>query len=731
MLLAFGLASVAAFAGDIKGKVVAMEGGKEVPLVGAYVIWAGTSQGTVTDFNGEYTIAPHATVASLVASYVGYQNDTIQVGSAQEVNFTLHAITMDEVAVRARRAGASLDRRSAMVTTNITSDELCKAACCNLGESFETNASVDVNYADAATGARTIQLLGLSGRYVQMLTENVPNLRGMASPYGLSYVPGPWMDGIQVSKGVGTVVNGYEAFTGQINIEYKKPVSDEIVAVNLFASSAGRAEANANVAMRVAPKLTTAFIVNYAEDLMSMDENDDNFRDEPQTRQLNLLNRWNYHTDGYTWQLVVKTLNEERMSGSVDFDSTKPSDTLYGVYINTDRVESWMKNGFIFSDNANLGIATAYIYHHQSAFFGQKSYRGTQHSYNANAIFNYTWGDVGALHAGISSQGDMIDENVDFAVADGEHRFSIDDISAGVFAQYTLTLGDMLTAIAGLRADWSNQYDVFVTPRLHVRYQPVEHTILRLAVGKGYRTAALFAENNYLMSSARKWTFSNPYEQEAAWNMGLNVTQYIDLWGNELMLNAEYYHTQFSKQLVTDFDVSPRQLVAYQSTDKSFANTFQIEGKYSPVRGLDITAAWRWNEAKQTLNNTLMQRPLVSRYKGLLTLSYATPLKKWQFDMNMQLNGSGRIPTTVGNPVEYQRPTEFSSYQMFNGQVTKYFRTWSIYAGVENIGNFTQKNPIIAGEDPYGDYFDGSMVWGPLMSRKFYVGLRWSLEKED
>lgn len=730
LIISMLLSSVAVMAQSIRGKVVATEDGVKQALVGASVVWAGTSKGTVTDLDGAFVIERTSETDLLVANYVGYNADTIAVGSLEEVEFDLAGVSLDEVAVRGRRAGSSLDRMTALTQINITSDELCKAACCNLGESFETNASVDVNYADAATGARTIQLLGLSGRYVQMLTENVPNLRGISAPFGLSYVPGPWMDGIQVSKGVGTVVNGYEAFTGQINIEYKKPVTDEIVAVNLFGSSAGRAEVNANAAVRLGESLTTAFIVNASQDYMSMDENDDKFRDEPQTKQLNLLNRWNYHSNGYTWQLIVKTLNEERMSGHVDFDSKTPSDKLYGVYIKTDRVESWMKNGFVFSDYANLGVATSYIYHNQHSFFGQKSYDGTQHSYNANVIFNYNWSDNHALHAGVSSQGDFVSEKVGFSTSDRRH-YVLDDVSAGVFGQYTYKLDTRLSVIAGLRLDWSNLYDAFVTPRLHVRYAPTEKTIIRMAIGKGFRTGYIFAENNYMLGSSRQWEVDEAYGQEKAWNMGLNVTQYVDLWGNELMLNAEYYRTQFSDCMIMDVDGSPRTLKAHFSKDKSYANNVQVEGKYSPFRGMEVTVAYRWNEAKQMLAGQMRQRPLVSEYKGLVTLSYATPLKKWQFDMNVQFNGGGRIPTTEGNPAQYRRDERFDPYQVLNGQITKYFRTWSIYAGVENIGNFTQENPIIAGDDPYGTFFDASMIWGPLMSRKFYVGLRWSLERES
>jgi len=474
-------------------------------------------------------------------------------------------------------------------------------------------------------------------------------------------------------------------------------------------------------------------MVNASNDLMTMDENDDKFRDEPQTRQLNLLNRWHYRTadGGYNFFFTVKTLNEERRGGHVDFSGRTPSADLFGVNVRTQRVESWMKNAFIFTENTNLGIATGYIYHKQKSFFGLRTYDGTQHSYNANVIFNTEietdeWSHT--VHAGISSQGDFLDEEANVGTIYTPH---LDDVSAGAFAQYTIKQADRLTIIAGLRADYNNRYKLFVTPRLHLRYAPTEHTTIRAAIGKGYRTAAILAENNFMFSSARQWHIADFYGQEKAWNMGVNVTQYIHLWDNELTLNAEYYYTTFGKQMVIDLDASARTVEATISGARSYANNVQVEAKYSPVRNLELTAAWRWNSAKQTLGGELRQRLLVSRYKGLLTASYATPLKTWQFDANVQFSGGGRVPTTAENPVEYQRDNTFAPYQMYNAQITKWFRVWSVYVGCENIGNFMQKNPIIAANDPFGQYFDGSLVWGPLMSRKFYIGMRIALDRND
>jgi len=183
-------------------------------------------------------------------------------------------------------------------------------------------------------------------------------------------------------------------------------------------------------------------------------------------------------------------------------------------------------------------------------------------------------------------------------------------------------------------------------------------------------------------------------------------------------------------QLVVDADQSVDAVYFYNLDGKSYANNFQVEAKYEIIRGLDMVAAWRINDVKTTINGELVDRPLRSKYKGLLNLSYATPLKKWQFDFTTQFNGKGRIPSTVANPVEYQRPDSFDPYQIMNGQVTKYFRTWSVYIGVENLANFTQSNPIIAGDEPFGEYFDSSLIWGPVMGRKIYFGLRFSIDRE-
>lgn len=721
------LASSTAKPQNISGRITGSDDGE--PLAGAYVIWCGTSHGTISASDGTYELQMTPLSNRLVVSYVGYRSDTATVSEKGRLDFTLKPIEMSDIEVTARKVGTTIDRISPFLTENVTADELSKAACCNLGESFQTNASVDVNYSDAATGAKTIQLLGLQGRYVQMMNENVPTLRGMASPYGLSYIPGPWMNGIQISKGVGTVVNGYEAITGQINIDYKKPVAtNEVVNLNIYGSSSGRAEVNASANIKAGDRVRTNIMLNMANDFSTMDENNDGFRDEPRVKQLNLFNRWYRHTDLHTLDVVVKTLNERRTGGQTEFDGTKPDGSHYGVSLETDRIETWMKNGFVFSPQFSIGFPIGYTYHHQNSFFGDRSYEGTQHSYSINSIANWHNGGENEFHAGISSQGDIFDEAADYG--QGDKSWERKDVSWGAYGQYTMRRGqDKFSLIAGIRIDHHNHNGTFATPRLHIRWAPTDRTTIRVAAGRGYRSASIMSESNYLLTSKRKWDMTENYGQEKAWNFGGSITKYISIGSKQITLNAEYYRTEFQSQLVTDMDDGPRTIHAYFAKSRGYANNVQVECRTSPLRGLEAVAAWRWSDNELTLGGERRRRPLVSRYKALVALSYQTPLKTWQIDANMQMNGGGRIPTTAGNPIDYQRATSFGSYQMYNAQVTRWFKRWSVYAGCENIGDFMQDEPIIASENPKSEYFDSSLIWGPLMSRRFYAGIRWHFDK--
>ena len=624
---------------------------------------------------------------------------------------TVDGKTMREVTVSARKAGRV--KTSGLGNTEfISSRELLRAACCNLGESFTTNPSVDVNYADAATGAQQIKLLGLSGTYVQMLTENIPNYRGLAAPYALGYIPGPWMQSIQVSKGASSVKNGYESITGQINVEFKKPQATPWADANLYFNSDLKLEANLGANLKLSDRWSTALLGHYEILDKAHDDNGDGFADMPKMRQGSLMSRWAYISDSYMFQAAVKGLKEHREGGQIAHGHT--THNPYLIDITNERYEAFTKNAFILNPEhmKNIALILSGSIHHERSNYGHKRYDADQRNGYASLMFETDFDEHHNLSTGISLNHDWTQE-----------ESNTDETTPGVYAQYTYKIGELLTLMGGLRWDHSSLWGSFVTPRMHVKYSPTDWLTLRGSVGKGYRTPHILAENSYLLASNRTIVVDENIGQEKAWNYGFSAQLKIPVGGRTLDLNAEYYYTRFNQQAIIDYDVAERMIEVHglSNHDKSYSHTIQVDATYEILPKLNVTAAWRWNDVKATYNGKLRQKPMNSRYKGLLTASFAPGLGKWQFDATLQLNGGGRLPDNHGHA---EIPEHFNAYEQVSAQVTRFFRHWSIYAGGENLTGFKQKNAIISADNPWSPDFDATMIYGPVHGAVFYIGAR-------
>ena len=717
---------------NLKGKVYELDDkGEKIPLIGTNVFWEGTQVGTTTDENGFFELKKiDSDQLHLVVSYIGYEPVEMEIPTdldTIEITLSINR-ELKEVIVTGTSLSKFIDELDAKQTEVITSKELLKAACCNLSESFTTNASVDVQFQDALTGAKQIQLLGLSGLYTQTLFENIPTLKGLGSTFGLGYVPGPWMTSISISKGAASVVNGYESVTGQINLEYKKPDDLERYYFNAFQSSHFKTDLNANVATHLNENLSTMILAHADFNQKAMDDNQDSFRDQPNVKQFNFINRWKYQSfKGFESQFGVQILNEERRGGQTTESHSNTGihlDHPYQINVDTKRYEVFAKNGYVFDDEAytSVGLILNAQWHDQKSLIGLRQYNGDQKTFYANLLFQTkTEDDIHSVTVGGSFALDKYDESFDGI------NFSRNESRPGLFAEYTYSPTNVLTIVPGARVDFHNLYGTFFTPRLHIKYNIDESTTLRTSAGKGFRSVNLFAENlNYLASSRYFVIIDNPSYEEA-WNYGMNLTRYIPINGRELRVTAEYYRTDFVKQTVVDIDAAVREVRFYDLIGKSFSNNYQLEMAYQFIDRLDVSAAIRFTDVRANFGDQLLIKPLASKYKGLLTLSYATEGSGWLFDSSFLLNGNGRIPSTSENPVEYQREESFPAYLTVNAQITKKIEMVDIYLGVENLTNYKQDNPIIASDDPFGDYFDASMIWGPIDGTKFYIGVRLSV----
>ena len=746
---------------------------KGEPLVGANVYWAGTTVGVATDVDGRFQLEPVKSTNLLVTSFMGFHNDTTAVTAHSELTIVLVSdLLLEEVDIVERKMAVLRSRLSPLATETLTGEALCMAACCNLSESFETSASVDVAYSDAATGAKHIRLLGLSGTYVQMITENTPNIRGLAQAFGMEYIPGPWMEAIQVSKGTSSVLNGYEAIAGQINVEYLKPQTQDPIALNAMISTETHAEVNASGGWDLNDKVSTGILFHAQNMSLELDHNHDGFLDMPKNTNVNLLNRWYVKTGDYTGQFLVRGLYDRRQGGL----TKEATDTLspYKIDLNTWRVDGFMKNGYVFDADlgTSIGIITSASYHNQQNTYGSRQWNAAQTNAYLNAIFQTSFDDSATdlweehdhkLTVGLSVN---YDGYVEAIGREGDETRRLDrwEVTPGVFAEYTYTYKDKVTLLAGIREDYSSTYGFFTTPRMNVRFAPFEWWTLRGSVGLGYRSPNAIADNAAYLASNRDYLQFLPTDQmaiskainltqERSMNTGLSTVFYIPMGKRELQLSGEYYYTKFLDGVIADMDRSMHSIVLYNMHDvegaQYFSHNWQVEASMEILRGWTMTAAFRYTDVKQTTFNTvaneyqLRDKPLQNKFKGIITTSYQTPLKTWQFDLTAQFNGPGRMPDGFERPSDSKQYFTDASGQVYHkwypqllGQVTKYFRTWSIYLGAENMTNFTQDNPIVGERqggfvNPESANYDASMIWAPIHGWKMYLGFRWALEREE
>jgi outer membrane receptor for ferrienterochelin and colicins len=710
--------------------------GKMIPLQSATIRQMDTDRTIATDSLGVFQLSV-TLPTDLVISYVGLKTDTIHVGSANEIMVILkngHSSNLQQVLVTYRNPSTYISSLSTMNTMNMGSRELTKAACCNLSESFETNPSIDVSYSDAVTGIKQIQLLGLSGNYTQITTENTPEIRGLAGSYGMTFIPGPWIDGIQVTKGTGSVANGYESMTGQINIEEKKPDKADKIFANLYSNTMGREEATLDLAQKLNDKWSTALLTHGDGVFVKNDQNKDGWLDIPRGGQINVLNRWRYaDTKGWFAQFALKALTDHRQAGQDDFDPSADKFTTqsYGVGMNVHQYDFSGKLGYVFPQEVykSIGLIFSAVDYTNHSYYGLNAYDGKQNSVYANLIYQSIIGStIHKFRTGISLVNDHFSETYiqkDFKRYEGV---------LGAFVEYTYTPGPKFSAIGGFRLDYHNQYGLIPTPRLNLKYDFTPKTNLRFSAGSGFRVANIFAENTGLMVSSRQYEILNPsstygygLSPEKAWNYGINFTHQFVLQGSKGSIILDAYRTDFVNQVVVDLDASPQQIQFYNLQGKSYSNSLQAELDYEPIKKLDIRMAYRWLDVKTDYHGRLLEKPMVARNRAFLNLAYETEVH-WKFDFTTQWIGSKRLPSTSSNPTQFQFGNESPGYIQMSAQITKQFvAKWDVYIGGENLTNFMQKNLFIAGDQPFGPYFDGSIVWGPVNGIMLYLGLRYKL----
>lgn len=652
-------------------------------------------------------------------------------------NHSSHATgekNIEGVTITASKAATSISKKEAGLVFNIDSKELLKAACCNLSESFETNATVDVSFSNAVTGTKQLKMLGLDQKYTSLTKELLPEIRGLASAYGLNFIPGRWIESIQLTKGGSTVTNGYESITGQINTELIKNSKTPETSLNLFADFNGRAEANVTHVAAINDKWSQTFLLHGNGTFGDTDMNDDNFLDRPKGTQINtayLLNYNDLEQSGFGSHFGINFIKDERTAGQIGFDKKLPQSeqSLYGVGIDISRFQVWNKTGYVFKGKPyqSLGWMNQYVYHQQDSFFGLRNYSGQQHTYYSNLIFESILGNTNHKYkAGASFLYDGYEENY---LVD---NFKRNEIVPGVFAEYTLT-GLKYTLVAGARADFHNLAGTQFTPRLNFKYDFTPQTIFRLSAGRGFRTANVFAESQQYFASNRNIQILQNggdiygLRPEIAWNYGVSLQQEFKIFGKKSTIVADFFRTDFQDQVLVDLDRSPQQLTFYNLDGKSFANSFQTQWDFTPFKNFDVRLAYKYYDVQADYLDGRREVPFMAKHRGFVNLAYATNKNKnegfWSFDTTLNWVGKQRLPNTSTNPTEFQLPMYSESYAVLNAQISRNFnKKLRAYLGGENLTSYHQENAIMDFRNPFGNYFDGGMVYAPIMKANFYVG---------
>lgn len=716
----------------------------------ATIQWLHTDIGTFTDANGQFVIQ-RAKTDTLVVNFPLLPPDTVVVPKSLQ-DIVIHLDRSRQLPeIRIESGDGSYVSAKPILTTVITQEGLRRAACCNLAESFEGTIAVDMEFSDAVTGVKQISMLGLAGTYSQIMIENVPYIRLLTQQFGLGFVPGSWMESIHVSKGVTSVTNGYEAISGQIDVEYKKPETNrEQLFLNLYGNSMGRGEISLNTRFKVDKKerASTMLFLSANDQFAKLDMNRDGFMDAPRDRQISVMNRWDIIIPNkYTHRTLLNFSWGNRFGGQMAYKPSRGDDwytwtpEVYGFKIDNKKWDFITKNGFILPRNEeSIGTIIHYTGHLLRSVTGSHLYVGKQHSLYANFLYTVKLGEKGRhkVTTGASFQFDNLNEEFCDTPANLSFPMHTREMTPGVFAEYAFILNDKLVVMPGFRLDYNiPQQRLYWVPRLHIKWQMAKNSSMRLSAGKGYRTAHVLAENFTLLNSNRefRWEGSyNPSENgipEEAYNMGISFVQQWRMKGGTASFSIDYFYTTFVNQMILDLDQSTHYIYVYNlngdyngTGNRSRSHAVQAELILKPLPRFELLFAYRYNDVRYSVHGIMREKDLMSPHKSIVSISYNTKYDKWKFNVTLHVNGPARLPDTHMNPEPYQRPDYSKTYALLNAQITKKFRRWEIYVGAENILNYKQKDAIVAADNPFGEYFDATMIYAPITGIMGYAGVR-------
>lgn len=724
ILLSANLVKAQAADTNIKGIVT---DNKNQPIPFVNIIWKNNpGVGTITDQDGSFTIPLTNQRDSLQAITLGYQTQTLKIDPQAEIQIiilTPEDKQLNDVSVVARRKSEIISKKSSLKVEKLTTASLEQLPCCHLAASFENTLSVDKSYPDAVTGTEEIRMLGLAGVYTQVLSEELPLARGLSSSFGL-YVPGAFLESINISKGIGSVTSGYEGITGQIQLFLKQPENTDRFFLNLYSNSNGASDINLYKGFEMGKKKrwNTILFIHGSSHFGRHDKNKDGFLDIPTGEGYHIAQTIKYTNPGlYRHQLGYRLMYKENQGGQTGFNPKQDKGTTnnYGVGIESRRWEIF-SNQMIKLKNlkgVTIGLKNNISHFKRDAFFGLKEYNAREDNFNSILHIEKRWEAMEQkINFGASFMYDKTNESLDSINIDRE------EIVPGFFSEYSIKPSEKMTIIAGVRLDNHNHYKLLFTPRLHFKYDFSDKSVFRIRAGKGYRTANTIIDNTGLLPSSKTWNLPESTKdlKEEAWSYGASLSHDLSLAGQEFNIELDFNRTEFEDKIITDLERDPSRIYFTKLNGESYANTYQVQITTSPIKQLVVKMAGRYNQVKETYQGLLRDKLFNAKFKGLLTLSYATKYSKWKFNITNQIIGKAKLPLLEGDEFATHSP----AFYQLHAQITRKFKHFEIYVAGENITNYTQKNPILGANNPFSSEFDATRIWAPIMGTKLSGGIR-------
>lgn len=714
---------------QINGVILRQDSTKTSPIENAKIRLSHANQGVFSNKEGRFELVlPKLLPDTLIISAMGYISDSIIVTKNDRFSaYTIVLIpvsTKKEIVYQLRKNSHQISKMKTLHVEELGTGELRKAACCNLSESFETNASVDVNITDAVSGAKKIQLMGLDGVYTQIQMENIPYLRGLESSFGLQSIPGTWIESIQITKGTGNVVNGYESMAGLVNLEMKKPSEMEKFYFNAYQNRFGRSEMNLNAGTKINQKWSVGILGHASSMFGNIDHNMDGFRDIPMGDNLALMNRWAFQGKKMEAQFGVNVYQDRKIGGQTTYFRNEPIG--YGVVMNARHADVYAKTGFFTKKPMrSFGVVYNLKYQELDGAFGLRDFEGEEKRAYVNAIYDDILGTSDhKIKIGASFVGLQIRQKVQ---AMEQLRT---EIVPGIFAEYTYT-GARLSAVMGARYDQHFTYGGQFSPRLHAKFALTQRADLRVTAGKGWRVPNYMIDNVSLLANSKTWVAPTEIKPEISWNAGISLVKDFTFFEKNGNMSIDFYHTFFQNQLIVDRDASLNAIVFQNLAHSSYSNSFQVEWSYALLKNFDLRMAYKHLDVKALYDGVMRQQVMIPKNRGLVNLAYRTRDKRWEFDATCTIFGAARLPLELQASGVEQHDEQSQVYPMLNAQITHLYKKWNFYVGGENLANFKQKNPIIAAQDPFGSHFDANRVWGPIMGWNVYVGVRFSVKQKE